>query len=188
MKRLLVLALLAAVGCASVKDGDAGYDTGASRVEGDPNPYSDYTLAMKNDPACPMAVPWQAENGKAIETATQVEAMKALVAKPAAVDALLAQVKGAYATDPLVATQIGAISQLMMCRKWAGAPAARDVWTEALLRAAEGTSDAYRKMFFLDQLRWCGKPAQADRIRAIGKTAGDGHVAEFADWVANDVK
>lgn len=67
-------------------------------------------------------------------------------------------------------------------------PEARDLWTDALLTAAEKAPDAYRKMFFLDQLRWCAKADQADRIRAVGTASGDNHVVEFANVVAKDAK
>ena len=140
------------------------------------------------DDGVPSAVAWQNDNNAALEAAMRPQALAAYVQSSAAADALLAAVKPADATDPMAATRIAAVTQLVMCPKCDKAPAGRAVWSEALLKAAEGSSDAYRTMFLLDQLRWCGKPGQADRILAIGAKAKDACVKEFAGWVARELK
>lgn len=136
----------------------------------------------------PSSVDWQGANRAALDAATKPEALAPYVADAAAADALLAQVKGAYATDPMTAMRIGAISQLVMCPKCPKAPAARAVWTEALLKAAEGSGDAYRTIFFLDQLRWCGTKQQAARVLAIGAKSRDGAVKDFAAWTVRELE
>ena len=186
---LALIALSAAVGCASTaKKASSGYNTGATYAEDDPNPYANYENVMVPDAAHPMAVEWQNANEKAIESAVELESLKRLALDASAASALLAEVKRDYATDPIVSTRIAAVSQLVLCRKWTEAPKARDVWTEALLVAAEKAPDAYRKLFFLDQLRWCAKADQAERIRALGAASGDRHVVEFANVVAKDAR
>ena len=99
-----------------------------------------------------------------------------------------AEVKPAYATDPMAATRIAAVTQLVMCPKCDKAPAGRAVWTAALIKAAEASTDSYRTMFLLDQLRWCGKPEQADRILMIGAKAKDPAVKEFAAWTVRELR
>lgn len=189
MKKLIALCLLAAVGCtSSVKKASSGYNIGATYAEDDPNPYANYENVMVSDADHPMAVEWQNANEQAIASAVELESLKRLALDASAASALLAEVKGGYATDPLVSTRIAAVSQLVLCRKWTEASKARDVWTDALLAAAEKAPDAYRKLFFLDQLRWCAKADQAERIRALGAASGDSHVIEFANVVAKDAR
>ena len=140
------------------------------------------------DDGVPSAVAWQNDNNAALETAMRPQALAAYVQSPEAADRLLAEVKPAYATDPMAATRIAAVTQLVMCPKCDRAPAGRTVWSEALIRAAEGSADAYRTVFLLDQLRWCGKPEQTGRILAIGAKAKEPCVKEFAGWVARELK
>lgn len=189
------LALLAA-GCVSapeekkpepVKAAAESVEPVIPKAVGDPNPFADYDLAMRPTKGLPMAVEWQ-KNNQALADATKIDALKALLKDRPTVDALLAQVKPDYATDPLVATEIAAASQLSMCRKWDGAPAARGLWTEALLDAAAKAPDAYRKMFFLDQIRWCGKSEQAGRVLTVGNKSGSRAVIDFAKLVATELK
>ena len=140
------------------------------------------------DDKVPSAVAWQNANDAALEAAMKPQALAAYVQSAAAADALLAEVKPAYATDPMAATRIAAVTQLVMCPKCDKAPAGRAVWTAALIKAAEASTDSYRTMFLLDQLRWCGKPEQADRILAIGAKAKDPGVKEFAAWTVRELR
>ena len=158
------------------------------QAKGDPNPYADYERGMASDAKLPMAVEWHNANADALAKETNVEALKKYVMLPKSADDLLAQVKMDYKTDPMVATKIAAVSQLVMCPKWGKAPAAREIWTCALLGAAEKAPDGYRKMFFLDQLRWCGKKTQSAKVLAIGEKSGCKEVADFAKMVASELK
>ena len=156
-------------------------------VKGDPNPYSDYGLAMSSNKERPMAVEWHNKNAAALEKETNPEALKKYVTLPKNAGDLLALVKPDYGTDAMIAVKIAAVSQLVMCTKWDKAPAAREIWTTELLAAAEKSPDEYRKMFFLDQLRWCGKKTQKDRVLAIGAKSGSKAVADFAKVVATEI-
>ena len=140
------------------------------------------------DDGVPNAVAWQNANDAALEAAMKPQALAAYVQSAAAADALLAEVKPAYQTDPMAATRIAAVTQLVMCPKCDKAPAGRAVWTAALIKAAEASTDSYRTMFLLDQLRWCGKPEQADRILMIGAKAKDPAVKEFAAWTVRELR
>ena len=157
-------------------------------AKGDPNPYADYDRGTASYAKLPMAVEWHNANAAALAKETSPEALKVYVMLPKSADDLLAQVKPDYQTDAMVAVKIAAVSQLVMCPKWSKAPAAREIWTCALLKAAAEAPDGYRKMFFLDQLRWCGKASQADKVLAIGKKSGCKEVAAFAKMVAEELK
>ena len=60
------------------------------------------------------AVDWQNKNDAALKAATDEATLAAFVADEASAKALLAQVKGAYLTDPLVARQVAAVSQYVI--------------------------------------------------------------------------
>ena len=165
----------------------ASFVNNQALADKDPNPYTSYGAAMRAEKDHPSAVTWQGANKAAIDAATSREAIAKLVASKESMAALLAKVKPNYATDPVVSTQIAAISQKVMCTKCPKAPKCRDLWTAELISAAKASGDAYVKMYFLDQLRWCGKPCQADAVRAIGKDSGDKAVADFADMVAKEM-
>lgn len=136
----------------------------------------------------PDAVHWQNANDAAIKAATAPEALAPFLASEEAADALLAQVKPAYLTDPMVATQIAAITQLVMKPGCPKAAAARELWVEALLDAAEDSKDAYRTVFFLDQLRWCAGADEADDVEEIGEDSTDQAVKQMAALVARELK
>jgi len=128
----------------------------------DPNPYSDYNLAMKSDAKSPMAVEWQAKNAEAIAAATEESVLAAFVEDAESADLLLGQLRGAYATDPLVMTQIGAVTQWVLGAEpcwlcfWAPSPAAgREIWKAALTRKLAETQDAYVRVFCRQQLDLC---------------------------------
>lgn len=158
MKRLIFC--LSLVGVLSAFAADPDPMKGIKIV--DPNPYSDYRLAMAADAKRPMAVEWQAANAEAIAAATEEDVLASFVNDAAAADALLAQVVGAYRTDPLVMTQIGAVTQWVMGEEpcwlcfWAPSPkAGRAVWVAALKRKLAGSTDVYVKTFCRQQLDLC---------------------------------
>ena len=142
MRKLLILALLAAVGCATTPNE-------AKKDQYDIRP--DAAQAG----AAPTAVEWQNKNDAARAAATRPEVLAKFVATPAAAEALLAQVGPAYAGDPLVLTQIAAVTQLVMCPKCDKAPAARKVWVAALEKAVASAKDDYVRTFCRQQLDLC---------------------------------
>ena len=103
-----------------------------------------------------------------------------LAAGAAKADALLAEVKGAYDTDPLVATKISTLTHYaasLDCAPWwkfwaDSVPAVRRLWSERLLAAAKSAEDPYVQAFMLQELRWCGTGDQAEAIAAFGRNSG----------------
>jgi hypothetical protein len=135
------------------------------------------------------------EQRKAIDEATSDEVIASFVKDAASAQALLAKVKGAYASDPLVLTQIATVSQWVMLPDawynifWDGLHASgRKVWVEQLLEKAATSSDNYIKVFCLDQLRWCAGEDDIDDILEIGAKSGDKAVKEFAETVARGLR
>lgn len=136
----------------------------------------------------PTAAEWQQANRDALAAATAPEKLAAFVATPEAAEALLAKVKPAYATEPMDAMRVAAVTQYVMSLKggawwqfWAPSmPAGRRVWIGALLKAAEDAKDAYVCEFCLDQLRWCGCKCQVPAIAAIGAKSSDKGVKDVA--------
>ena len=157
-----------------------------AKAVGDPNPFADYKPAMASTEEYPLTVNWQDAHRAEVDAATSVEAVKKLVVTAADADRLLGLVKEAYKTDPLVQMQIAAVSQLSMCTKWEGAPALRRMWTDALLRAAEKANDDYRRLYYLDQLRWCGRAEQRAAIQAFGAKHSKA-VRDFAVMTAKQI-
>ena len=177
MKKFLFSLFLAAAACAFAKD---QYD-----IKPD---------AAKAGEAL-SAVDWQNKNDAALKTATDEATLAAFVADEASAKALLAQVKPAYATDPMVAFQIGAVTQWVMlddpwyCLFWDGQHAAgRKVWTKALCGTLRGAQDDYVKMFCLDQLRWCGCKCGAKCLAAFAEGEKSKAVKDFAAWVARELE
>jgi len=105
-----------------------------------------------------------------------------------ALEKLFAEVKTGGVSDPLVLTHIAAITQYVMKKdkrclndprfmarvgnffQCNGAAKQRKVYTDALLAAAQRATDVDVTCFFLDQLRWCGLPEQAEAIKAFEKS------------------
>jgi hypothetical protein len=153
----------------------------------DSNPFATYEACFAPDQMAKSAAEWQKAEAAAIEKATSKEVLAAIVGSDEAIRDLLGKVKDAYATDPIVATQIAAISELVMCTKCDKAPACRARWTAALVDAAVNAPDAYRKMFFLDQLRWCGRAEDKAGILSVAHTSSDAAVREFAVMVMREI-
>ena len=128
----------------------------------DPTPFADYGPAMQSTAEHPLAAHWSRQHDAEIAAATTDEALAAQVADEASAAALLAKVKGAYESDPLVLTQIAAVTQWVMlpdpwyCLFWDGPHAAgRAVWTAALQKTIDGTKDEYVRIFCRQQLDLC---------------------------------
>ena len=101
----------------------------------------------------------------------------------ASASALLSEVKPGFQTCPIKAFQIAAVTQYVMLPGKTG----RALWTEQLLAFAEKAAQADVKMFYIDQLRWCGLKTQAAKVVEIGKASGKKCVQEFAEQVATEL-
>jgi len=149
---LLSLVLASAAGCASEKYGEFTPKTTPQTSE---VAFADYGKGMGSCKGYQMAYEWQRANTAAVTEATKCETLKAFVASDEAADALLAKIGTSYDGDPLVLTQIAAVTQLVMCPKCAKASACRARWVAALERAREKTDDGYVRTFCDQQLRVC---------------------------------
>ena len=153
----------------------------------DPNPFANYGPAMQSSAEFPLTVNWQDDHKAEVAEATKPETLAKFLESDLSAGKLLAEVKEAYKTDPIVMMQIASISQQVMCPTCPKAPKNRAKWTAALLAAAKDAPDSYRKMFFLDQLRWCGHADEASAVRKIGKASKDKAVKDFAEQVAKEI-
>lgn len=178
MNRLLPLFLLALLcGCSTPKQALVRYEPDPSG-EAKSNPFDNYDAGIARSGKYPLAADWQPANKAKLDAALKPEVLDALVASPAAADAFLGNLKEAYATDPVVAFQVAALSVRVMDK---GREAARTVWSEALLRAASSASDPYRVCFCLDQLRWCGRASQVAAVRSLRRATPYREVAQLCD-------
>ena len=156
-------------------------------------PYEDYNAAMASNKTYPMAVEWQNASNDELAKLDDAWADGFLEGGKTAIDALLAEVKPGYATDPMKATQIAALSQRVMAKFpqpwwkfWASDDhPARQLWTSRLLAFAADSKSVDVKLFFLDQLRWCGYPRQAAGVLAV---KGSKELTDFAEMVAAELK
>ena len=158
--------------------------------------WAGYDADMKALYGSQTAVTWQNENDAALAEATSPDALAAFVKDADAAAALLAEVKPAYATCPMKAMQIAAVSQFVMqrdcwCRKvflfWTQThDDQRRIWTKALLDAAKAATDPYVQVFMLDQLRWCGYPCQAPKVSEF-RASADKAVSAMAELVAGEL-
>lgn len=157
-RKLLFVALvgLAVCGCSTTPAVKSDADIGPKLEQvKDPNPFANYNQAMASDKAHPMAYEWQTANADKVAAATQPDVLAAFVVDEAAALKLLAQVKGAYETDPLVATQIAAVTQLVMMPGCPKAALARPIWVAALEKTQAAATDEYVRTFCVQQLRLC---------------------------------
>lgn len=156
---------------------------GKAKQPADPNPYAGYGKAMAAVKGDPMAVEWQNQNKAALAEATSDAALAAVVRDAASAKALLDTVKPNYATCPLKACQMAAVTQFVMRP---GQTSARALWADALAAACQKAADDSVKMTYLDQLRWCGTEKQ---VAAIRKGAGSSKaVRDFADMVIREIQ
>jgi hypothetical protein len=100
-----------------------------------------------------------------------------------AFEALFAGIKSGGTSDALASTRIAALTQYVMRP---GGASARQAYADALLAAAQRSTEADVTCFFLNQLRWCGRPQQAPAIQAFEKSAAPG-VAALAAMTAQAV-
>ncbi len=168
MKKIFIVAVLAAVTCFAAGKKKDAYDIkpGAAKATD-----------------APAAEKWQAQNKAKLADATKDEVLAAFVKDAASASALLAEVKPGFQTCPVKAFQIAAVTQYVMLPGKAG----RALWTEQLLAFAEKAEQPDVKMFYIDQLRWCGLKTQAAKVVEIGKASGKKCVQEFAEQVATEL-
>ena len=117
--------------------------------------YATYKKAMRHCDGYSMAYEWQRENQKIVEEATRPETIAAFVETAAAADVLLAKIGTSYDGDPVVLTQIAAVTQFVMCPKRPKSPELRSLWVAALERTRAASDDGYVKTFCDQQLRLC---------------------------------
>ena len=168
MKKIFIVAVLAAATCFAAGKKKDAYDIkpGAAKATD-----------------APAAEKWQAQNRAKLAEATKDEVLAAFVKDAASASALLAEVKPGFQTNPIKAFQIAAVTQYVMLPGKSG----RALWTEQLLAFAEKAEQPDVKMYYLDQLRWCGLKAQAGKVRELGKASGKKCVQEFAEQVATEL-
>ena len=128
----------------------------------DPNPFADYGPAMKDSPKAPFAVGWSRAHDAEIAAATAEDVLAGCVESAESAAALLAKVKPAYETDPLVMIQIAAVTQWVMLPDpcflffWKPFPSrGRAVWTAALERKIAESKDQYVRILCRQQLDLC---------------------------------
>ena len=113
MKKILMCVVAAALTGMTGRAAPAAKEA----VPADPNAFHSYTKGMEATKENPSLALWQKDEAAAVAALTAPEALKAFVADEAAACGLLASVKPAYATDPLAAVQIAAVTQFVMRQK-----------------------------------------------------------------------
>ena len=128
----------------------------------DPNKFANYELAMKDSAKSPFAVGWSQAHDAEIKAVTEEEVLAACVVDAASAAALWGKIRPAYESDPLVLTQIAAVTQWVMTDDpcflffWKPSPSAgRKIWTEALVRKIAESKDDYIRTFCRQQLDLC---------------------------------
>ena len=109
--------------------------------------FDGYGPAMGHHDGYQMAYEWQRKNPEAVKKATEPKVLAEFVKSDLAADELLWKIGTSYAGDPVVLTQIAAVTQLVMCPKCDKAPAGRKVWVAALQRRRASTTDGYVRTF-----------------------------------------
>ncbi len=132
----------------------------------------------------PSSEKWQQDNRAKLEELTKTCVLAAFVKDEASAAALLSEVKPDYKTCPEKAFQIAAVTQYVMTKEGA---AGRKLWAGQLLAFAERADKPDVKMYFMDQLRWCGCKCQAEKVRALGVAASCKCVKDFAVMVASEL-
>jgi len=129
----------------------------------DPNPYATYEAAMKGVNGDPNAVEWQDDNRDLIAAATTEDVLADLVKDDLSATHLLAQLRGAYSSNPRAMTQIAAVTVWVMGPEpcslcfWKPSPAAgRKIWVAALEKKMRLAEDDYVKTVCRQQLDICG--------------------------------
>ena len=168
MKKIFIVVVLAAMTCFAAGKKKDAYDIKPG-------------AAKPTD--APASEKWQAQNKAKLAEATKDEVLAAFVKDAASASALLSEVKPGFQTCPVKAFQIAAVTQYVMRPGKEG----RALWTEQLLAFAAKAEKNDVKMFYLDQLRWCGLKAQAGKVREMGKAAKEKCVKDFAELVASEL-
>jgi len=168
MKKIIIVAVFAAATCFAAGKKKDAYDIKPEAAK----------------PAdAPAAEKWQAQNRAKLADATKDEVLAAFVKDAASASALLSEVKTGFQTNPVKAFQIAAVTQYVMLPGKSG----RALWTDQLLAFAAKADQPDVKMFYIDQLRWCGLKAQAEKVRELGKASDKKCVQEFAEQVATEL-
>ena len=141
------------VGCATDKYGQ--FDPKTELKKPNAEAFANYGPAMAHRDGYQMAYEWQTNNVQTAADATRKETLAKFVESDAAADALLAHIGTSYDGDPVVLTQIAAVTQFVMHPKCNKAPARRRLWVAALKRARAKTDDGYVRTFCDQQLRIC---------------------------------
>ena len=190
MKSLMIAMMMVAGACfaaAPAKPAAAAKPAPAKAKEKkyvDPNAYASYGPGTATKAGDPSAAEWQAANKDALAKATSDAELICFVRDLASARALLAEVKPNYATDPLKASPIAAISQFVMRPGWEHA---RGIWTEALFKSFQAATDDGVRMAYLEQLRWCGCKKHAVAIQVIASTSPSRTVRDFANVVVREL-
>ena len=150
----------------------------------DPNEFASYGPGTATKAGDPSAAEWQAANKDALAKATSDNELICFVRDGASARALLAKVKPNYGTDPLVASQIAAISQFVMRPGWENA---RGVWADALFDSFRTAPDDTVRMAYLEQLRWCGNKKHGAAIQVVASTSSSRAVRDFANVVVREL-
>ena len=129
----------------------------------DPNPYADYGKGMAGENGDPNAVEWQDDNRDLIDAVTTEDVLAGLVKDERSATLLLAQLRGAYSSNPRAMTQIAAVTSWVMGGEpcwfcfWKPSPAAgRRIWVAALEKKMRMAEDEYVKTICRQQLDRCG--------------------------------
>ena len=187
MKNLMIAMMMVAGACwaaAPAKPAPAKPAAAKEKKFVDPNAYASYGPGTATKAGDPSAAEWQAANKDALAKATSDAELVCFVRDGASASALLAKVKPNYATDPLVASQIAAISQFVMRPGWENA---RGIWTEALFKAFQTATDDSVRMAYLEQLRWCGCKKHAGAIQVVASACKSKAVRDFANVVVREL-
>lgn len=158
--------------------------------------YEDYNAAMASNKTFPTAVEWQNAHKAEIAKLDDAWADTFLKGGQTAIDALLSEVKPGYATDPMKATQIAVLTQRVMAKmpkpqqkKAASADhPSRSLWASRLLAFATDSKPVEVKIYFLEQLRWCGYPSQVPGVQALKGPKAPKELGDFVEMVAAELK
>ena len=150
MKTLMIALVMAVGACWAAAPAAPAEKKPAEKKFVDPNAYASYGPGTATKAGDPSAAEWQAANKDALAKATSDAELVCFVRDDASALALLSEVKPNYATDPLKASQIAAVSQFVMRPGW---ESTRAIWTGALFKAFQSAKDDTVRMAYLEQLR-----------------------------------
>lgn len=184
MKSLIIAMVLVAGACFAAAPAKPAAAKPAEKKYVDPNEFASYGPGTASKAGDPSAAEWQAANKDALAKATSDAELVCFVRDGASARALLAKVKPNYGTDPLVASQIAAISQFVMRPGWENA---RGVWADALFDSFRTATDDTMRMTYLEQLRWCGCKKHATAIQVVASMSPSRTVRDFANVVVREL-